>query len=626
VINHSAGLRPANQRFHSSRALLLTALLLLPFAQSNAAIFSEDALNALTDDSASKTSLNPSIDTEGRIGAEAFARANIAPGKGGLDELQKIARDAIAANPKSGLAHEVLGTALFYSGNFPAALTEFQTATRLEPTQTGPWTKLGIVQMELDKLEDAEKSLLTALKQKPDNRVANQRLGLLYEYQQKNAQAIQYFQKGLAGTDSNYLGVALNLGRLLNQAGLYTETIKHLAARVPLNSRITEAHAILATAYLETNQYDDAAKHFSKALEASPDAKANPLGLAIAQRQQKDNEAALKTLTELIKKYPDWRSAHVEQGELFLQMNRVADAEKSFAKAISFGTNSNYTDAKLAEYYTANNNPTKAKTLYQRIIASGKAIPQAYVKFAELMRSENDLQSGVALLREGTKQYPQNSYLHFRLANELATLRQYQQALASIELANQLQPNDASILRSYSLILSKLGKSADAANKAGQLYKLQNAATPEALFYATQLQANNQLQDAAGIYTQIIKSEPENLIALNNLANVLAEQDNLPEAETHARKANQLVKDNAQIMDTLGWIVYQQKRYSEATEIFTQAIKIAPKAAVIHYHAGVVLDDSGKDADAIPRLKQALALDSKATWANDAKQRLSTLN
>lgn len=626
MINHSNGLHPRSPRTKSAFALFMTALLLLPSLQTHAAIMDQDVLNAFTDNSAGKTSPAPSIETTGRIGADAFANTSIEAGEEGLDELKKIARNAIAKYPKSGLAHEVLGTALFYSGDFPSALTEFQTATRLEPTQTGPWTKLGIVQMELDKLEEAEKSLLTALKQKPDNRIANQRLGLLYEYQQKYAQAIQYFQKGLAGTSSDYLGVALNLGRLLNQAGLYSETIKQLAARTPLSSQVAEAHTLLATAYLETEAYDDAAKHFSKAIEISPDAKENQLGLAITQRKKKDYDVALKTVAELIKKYPEWKSAYVEQGELFLQMNRVGDAEKSFTKAISLGTNSNYTAAKLAEYYTANNDLTKAKTLYQQIIASGTAIPQIYVKFAELMRSENDLKSGVPILLEGTKKYPQSSYLHFRLANELATLRQYAQALSSIEQADQLQPNDASILRSYSLILSKLGKTADAASKAGQLYKLPNAGTPEALFYATQLQANNQLQDAAGIYTQIVKSEPENLIALNNLANALAGQGKLPEAETHARKANQLAKDNAQIMDTLGWIMYQQKRYSEAAEIFAQAIKVAPKAAVIHYHAGVVLDDSGKDADAIPRLKQALALDSQAIWATDARQRLSALN
>jgi tetratricopeptide (TPR) repeat protein len=627
VTNQTLGLPPfKNQHSKSLLAIFASALMLIGSTNIHAAMFSQELLSSFTENNIAHNSQTPSIDTEGRLGAEAFSGAQIPQGKAGLIELEKIARAEISRHPKSGLAHEVLGTTQFYSGDLAAAAIEFIAATKLEPQQSGPWTKLGITQMELNQLPDAEQSLLTAIKLTPDNRVAHQRLGLLYEYQQKNALAIESFQKGLQGTSNDYLGVALNLGRLLNQANRYAGTIQLLADRVPLNSSVAEAHTILGTAYLATKQYDAALQHFSKAHEISPDTKESLLGMAISQRKKADNTAALKTSAELVNKYPDWRSAHLEQGEIFLQTDQLSLAEKSFTKAVSFGTNPNSTNAKLADYHSAHNNPTQAKMLYQKIIASDTANPRIYVKLAELLRSENQLDSSSAILRDGTLKYPQSSYLHFRLANELAATRHYPQALTSIEKANKLLPNDASILRSYSLILSKVGKSAESAQVAGQLYKLPNSGTPEALYYATQLQANKQLQEAAEIYLEVINKEAENLVALNNLAATLSEQGKLNDAEHYARKANNLIKDNAQIMDTLGWILYQQKRYSEATVLFTEAITIAPKAAVIHYHAGVTLNDSGKSADAIPHLKQALALDADAIWANDAKHRLTKIN
>lgn len=596
--------------------------LFLSAAIAHAGLFTLEPTSAFNEQGASPV---PNIELNNRIGSEAFANVTVDPGKSGLQKLEEIARAAIKKYPQSGLAHEVLGAVLFYSQDLEGALGEFKQATQIEPEQDGAWTKLGILQMELDQVAAAETSLKQALQIKPFGRVANQRLGLLYEYQKKNSLAIHHLKTGLIGTGYDYVGVAPNLAQLLNKEEAYGEAIEYLAPRLPLASADASLHGILATSYLGAGEYADANTRFKRALELQPDAREYLLGLAMSQRKNQQLAAAAGTLEQLTGKYPEWSSVYIEQGELALAADKLADAEAAFATAMSKGARPASIDHKIANYYVEKKQPKAAIKRLQDSIAQGSAQPLTYTLLAELERAQNNLVAGLATLQAGAKQFPHNGLLQFRAGSELAALRRYEEALPYFNKANELRPRNPDILRAYSLVQSKLGNTAAAAEAAKQLYSVRGEKTPEALFYATLLQQDKQIAQAGSVYQKILTREPDNVVALNNLAMLLADEGKLDEAEKNARKANQLNGDNAQLIDTLGWILYQRKRYSEASELLARAAKIAPPSATIYYHAGVVHDAAGKSGPAKAFLEQALALDAKSQWANDAQQRLKKL-
>ncbi len=587
---------------------------------ANAALFTQEPASAFTDHGASPA---PNIELENRPGAEAFSNITVEPGKAGLEKLGQVARAAIQKDPKSGLAHEVLGTVLFYSRDLEGALKEFQQATQLEPAQVGPWSKLGIVQMELGQLDAAEQSLKQSLKIQPGNRIANQRLGLLYEYQKKNVDAIQYLKKGLIGTGNEYLGVAPNLAQLLNKQGAYDQALEYLAPRTPLSVADAGVQAILATSYLGAKQFSSASQRYARALELQPDTREFLLGLAVSQRKNLQLDAANLTLKKLLAKHSDWKAAYVEQGELALALGQIDAADTAFATAIAKGANPAALDHKFADYYLDKKQPQEAIKRLRAGITKGTAQPKTYTMLAELERAQNNLDTGLEALLAGAKKFPKSSLLQFRIGSELAALRRYDESLTYFEKANQLRPQNPDVLRAMSLVQSKLGRQTAAAATAKQLYEVRGEQVPEALFYATLLQQDKQLFQAEAVYLRVLEREPENVVALNNLATLQAEQGKLDDAEKNARKANRLTRDNAQLMDTLGWILYQQKRYSEATELLVRATQIAPSSGVIHYHAGVVYDVSGNSTAAKKFLDQALALDDKSSWGIDARQRLA---
>jgi Flp pilus assembly protein TadD len=92
-----------------------------------------------------------------------------------------------------------------------------------------------------------------------------------------------------------------------------------------------------------------------------------------------------------------------------------------------------------------------------------------------------------------------------------------------------------------------------------------------------------------------------------------------------ARRAADIVKDNANVLDTLGWILFKQGNLNKSLEALDNASKLAPDVAVIWYHKGVVLDKTGRHAEAKLAIEKALSLNAKAYWADDARALLPKL-
>ena len=71
--------------------------------------------------------------------------------------------------------------------------------------------------------------------------------------------------------------------------------------------------------------------------------------------------------------------------------------------------------------------------------------------------------------------------------------------------------------------------------------------------------------DAANVhYKRAFQLNPQNVVAANNLAASLSEQQDLDDALGFARDALALAPSNPAIKDTLGWVYYKQGRFDKA--------------------------------------------------------------
>jgi uncharacterized protein (TIGR03790 family) len=124
-----------------------------------------------------------------------------------------------------------------------------------------------------------------------------------------------------------------------------------------------------------------------------------------------------------------------------------------------------------------------------------------------------------------------------------------------------------------------------------------------------------QLDEAAGEqeaartrYRRVLELQPDNVIALNNLAFNLAEYGGDPaSAKPLAVRAVTLSRRNPSIVDTLGWIEHLLGRDSEAAALLAEAIKGAPGGAELRLHAARVAWARGLSREAETYLREGLA-------------------
>lgn len=567
----------------------------------------------------------PVIDLGNRADADHFKNINQMFAQGNYDGIIKDASEYLITHPKSGLAAEILGSAYLLKGDQVQAVKALTTAMQLDPNQPGPLTKLGIVSMENAKIDEAIHFLNRAIELDPSYRYAHQRLGMIYEYKQDKPRAILHYSKGLQGTSTSYLGIAVNLGNLLNQTHNYAGTIEILKPRVPLSSTDEIAHLVIATAFLATEQFEVAKQHFSRVLELNADSYEAKLGLAASQRGLGDNAKALATIDGLIAQNSGIPDAYVERGLILLGLGREKESDEAFNKARSTGANPVEISKRKAQFYIDKKSFAKAEAVFQESIRNGAADPYIYTRLSEVLQSQNKFDQAEKSLREGVKKFPDSAYIHLRLGSFLASLRRYNEALVPLEQALKLSPNAPDVMQIYSLTLAKAGKKKEAVDVAAKLYNLAPTRIEVAVFYATQLEGNKQTKEAERIYRDVLNAQPTNALAHNNLANLLANDGDLKQAEQHARQAEKLVNDNGSIKDTLGWILFRSGRHQEAAQILQKASELAPGNAEIWYHYGKALLQLNKKAEGKQALEKALSIDSTEEWVADARKLLKQL-
>ncbi len=101
---------------------------------------------------------------------------------------------------------------------------------------------------------------------------------------------------------------------------------------------------------------------------------------------------------------------------------------------------------------------------------------------------------------------------------------------------------------------------------------------------------------------------------------------NLPEALHRARQAFE-ARPSIYAVDVLAWTLYQAGEYKEAYEVVRQALRLGTKDALLHFHAGMIGKQLGKQKEARDYLEQALAINPyfSLLYAEEAARALKEL-
>ncbi len=125
------------------------------------------------------------------------------------------------------------------------------------------------------------------------------------------------------------------------------------------------------------------------------------------------------------------------------------------------------------------------------------------------------------------------------------------------------------------------------------------------------------------VYTQLIEENKNLYLGYNQLAWFYTKRGiKLDQALILANKANDLQPGNSSILDTIGWIHYQNKNLNKAKEYTDKANDILPNNPTVLYHLGVIYKDLGEESKSESYLQQALQISSNFEEADLARKML----
>jgi tetratricopeptide (TPR) repeat protein len=141
---------------------------------------------------------------------------------------------------------------------------------------------------------------------------------------------------------------------------------------------------------------------------------------------------------------------------------------------------------------------------------------------------------------------------------------------------------------------------------------------------ASAYEGAGQVQNAVDTYDQMLRRWPDQIIIINNLANLLATSGtDLPRAERLARQLDKAQPPRAPMLDTQAWVSHLAGHQDEALRLIQQAAALAPTEGIIQYHLGKILLATGKTDLARQALQKALVLTLPSAQENDARKLLA---
>jgi len=121
---------------------------------------------------------------------------------------------------------------------------------------------------------------------------------------------------------------------------------------------------------------------------------------------------------------------------------------------------------------------------------------------------------------------------------------------------------------------------------------------------------------ATPLLRQSLKINPQNIMALLELATILTDQGKLDEAKTHIATVLDQDPDDVDAHHCLAVVLAKEGKHREAADHCRRALERSPNSPIAHLNLGRILLETGQADEAVEHLGEALRLDPTDATAN----------
>lgn len=552
--------------------MLLRGVLLLEDGRTNDAVRQLERAGAAAPDT-------PAVQLQ-------LARAYMAAGRN--DEAVALFEGPMGAGARDAIrvALELLAE---YSGDGDEAAAQRRADAVLDERGDDAQAVLGVALFEqaLGRGGRARELIGRSLEVDPGLNVARVMLAGLAAAEGDTAAAREHYRTALEYEPGNAQALG-GLARLAEGEGALDEAAGYLDAAVEADPENLAVHLALARLRLSLEQVDAAEAAIEAAAAAHPDNAELATYRALVRYQRGDHEGAIA------------------------EFRRAVDADRSRADR--------WFNLARAQYGAERYADARDSLLAAREIQPAPAVLSL---LAQVQRQLGEEDEALQAARDLQRSAPDSAEGFVLEGNVHASRGQWREADRYFVQGYEREPGFDPALRAYQARRQgRLGEPTE-------LLERWVAERPDEvrarLVIAEYLQGEGRADEALEAYEGVIRRDAGNVVALNNAAWLLAEQERYDRALDYARRALDAAPDAAPVLDTYGWALVRSGRVDDGLPYLERAVELAPQSAELRFHLGSAQASAGRAEEARATLDALLADNPDFERRDEARRLLESL-
>lgn len=579
--------------------------------------------------------------------------------RGDYEGAEELLDKAVKLDAEDETLLLLLSESLMSQGKTNDSVEILKTLVNKSQGSAPNWLSLAKGMIALDNNEEAINALQKALALQPNFAQAYSHLVYIYQKQDLPDKALETAKEFVTASDSS--GNSLNLLATVYMGQGDDEMAKETFGKVlDVVSTDYSANSGMAVLAVKVGDFKAAHSYYGKILSAKPDDLATLMNVADLYMAKKESSKAREVIEKAVESNPGEIKPRIRLGWFFAQSGEHEKTPELLADFREIYPNHIPLLILLADSAYNLKQYSKAEGLLKQAAELDSGNAGIVYSLAKTKRELGDVEGYMGLLKDVLLLKPDYVQARIELANNLVVQKQLKEAQKHVNFLNERFKNTAEVLLLEGKIAELKGDFLSAVESyqpiydhtknnvnlirvlrarwlAGQkeevisAYKSWLAEHPGDVAIQFELASSflEQGDDAEAIegFRQVLKTAPDNVIALNNLSWLLKDKDN-SSAKKYAEQAYKLQPEMPEIMDTLALVLIKAGKAEDLTRaerLLEKVLKVAQGNLSYRYHKLLLDIAGGETLSARDGLKSLLAEQGDFSERDEAEALLQTL-
>ncbi|MDE3164229.1 MAG: tetratricopeptide repeat protein [Acidobacteriota bacterium] len=324
---------------------------------------------------------------------------------------------------------------------------------------------------ETGDLVRAEHDFRQYLAQYPNSAEALSNLGAICARREQYPDAVRYYEKALRA-DPKLVPVHFNLAVALGHLNQYAPAADHLRAFLKSYPQEPRAHQLLGLCLTETGDFRGALPELDASYQLNPKDSSIVYSLAYANARAGDIDRAASLLRDSA---ADPAQSKLIEGLIEYRRGRFPEAKAIFQSLLALQPDSVPALTALGRLQLLDHNDADAIRLLEHATRLNPSDAESTYQLGVLYDRNGRSAEGIALLKRAVTLRANYADPHYQLGRMALDRKDYPAALAELELARKLLPDQEAIRMALGRTYQALGRAADARAEFTEVRRLKAA-------------------------------------------------------------------------------------------------------------------------------------------------------